>query len=230
MAALFLPMLFFSAACTNREYTRTPRTGTEQLLIGHALERSMGALQLPVPAPATAAIEVIGLVGQRQLLQPGFLGNGPMINNNAAGGNVPDVREGNLPMPRPASPDLEMMRAVVEGRLAGMGYQPVERREEADLWVRVLVLALGTDQGQTFFGMPAIQSTVIPFSTPALTLYEAQRQIGYVRYRLQTYDRRTRKWHVPGDWYDGLAYYNQYTLFFFINFRGTDLPQAPKLQ
>jgi hypothetical protein len=222
--------LVLGVGCTNREYTRTPRTGTEQLLISHALERSMGALHLPSPPPATAAVEIVGLIGQRQLLQPGFLEGGPMINSNTGSSVASDVREPNLPMPRPTSPDLSMMHVVVEGRLAALGYTPVARRDEADLWVRVLVMALGTDQGQTFFGMPAIQSSVIPFSTPALTLYEAQRQIGFVRYRVQIYDTRAKKWHLRYDWYEGMAYYNQYTLFFFINFRGTDLPDAPYLQ
>jgi len=223
-------VIVWGVGCSNREYTRTARTSTEQLLLSHALQKSMDAVDLPSPPPDRVAVEVMGFVGDRQLLQPGFLPNGPMINSNAATGNVAASTESNIPMVRPMSPDLGMVRGFVEGRLAELGYTPVDRQEDANLRIRVLVLALGTDQGQSFFGMPAIQSSVITFATPALVLYEAQRQIAYVRYRLQIYDVRTQKWHVPSQWYDGLAYYNQYTLLFFITFRGTDVVQAPQLQ
>jgi hypothetical protein len=230
LSAALLTLTILFVGCTNREYTRTPRTSTEQLLLSHALEKSTEAFQLPVAAPASVAVEVAGFVGGRQMLEPGFLSNGPMVNSNTSTGSGTASTEPIPTVMRSQSPDLGMVRGFIEGRLAQLGYTPVERREEADLYVRLLVHAMGTDQGQSFFGMPAIQSTIIPFSTPPLTLYEAQRQIAYVRYRLQIYDNRTRKWHVPSDWYDGLAYYNQYTLLFFITFRGTDLVQAPLLQ
>jgi hypothetical protein len=216
--------------CTNREFTRTPRTGTEQLLLSHALENSMRGLEAPSPPPATVAVDIIGFVGQRQILQPNMLANGPMINNNTTVTTGSPAPEANPPAVRPLDSDLVVMQGVMEGRLMDLGYAVVERREEADLWIRVIVLAMGTDQGQSFFGMPAIQSSVIPFSTPALTIYEAQRQIAYVRYRLQVYDARARTWHAPSPWYDGSAYYNQYTLFFFINFHGTDVQDVPQLQ
>lgn len=229
-AVIVLVTQLLSMGCTNREYTRTPRTSTEQLLLSQALEKSMGAFQLPFSPPATVAVEAAGFVGGRQLLEPGFLPNGPMVNNNTNAGSGTGSTEPTPTIMRSQSPDLGMVRGFVEGRLAQLGYTPVDRREDADLYVRLLVLAMGTDQGQSFFGMPAIQSTIIPFSTPPLTLYEAQRQIAYVRYRLQIYDGKTGKWHAPQEWYDGLAYYNQYTLLFFITFRGTDLAQAPFLQ
>jgi hypothetical protein len=229
-ATLIVLALGLGMGCTNREYTRTPRTSTEQLLLSQALEKSMGAFQLPFGAPATVAVEVAGFVGGRQMLEPGFLPNGPMVNSNT---NVGSGTASTEPIPtimRSQGPDLGMVRGIVEGRLMQLGYTPVDRRDEADLYVRLLVLSMGTDQGQSFLGMPAIQSTIIPFSTPALTLYEAQRQIAYVRYRLQIYESRTGKWHAPAEWYEGLAYYNQYTLLFFFTFRGTDLVQAPYLQ
>jgi hypothetical protein len=190
----------------------------------------MSNIDLPSPPPASVAVEVIGFVGERQMLQPGFLEGGPMINSNTPSSIASEPLEPNLPVIRPMSPDLGMVRGFVEGRFAQLGYLPVERQETANLRVRVLVMALGTDQGQNFFGMPAIQSSVIPFSMPPLALYMAQRQIAYVRYSLQIYDTRTKKWYVPGHWYEGSAYYNQYTLLFLFDFRGTDLVQAPQLQ
>ena len=68
-----------------------------------------------------------------------------------------------------------------------------------------------------------MQSTLIPVSLPALTLCEAQRQIAYVRYLVHVYDPHSGRLLGSSPWYHGSSYYNQYTVFFFINFRGTDL-------
>lgn len=216
--------------CSNREFTRTPRTGTEQLLLSHALNQSMRSVEPPSAGLGKVAVDILGFVGERQTLPPAFLENSPMINSNTPTTTEYGGTEPNFPVLRPVGSDLGMMRAFFEGRLAEWGYIPVERRDNADLWIRVVVESLGTDQGQSFFGMPPIQSSVIPFSTPALTLYQAQRQIAYVRYRLQIYDRRTGTWQVPLQWYEGMAYFNQYTVFFFITFRSTDMVEAPYLQ
>src|SRR5262249_576985 len=123
--SLCVLVLLSEAGCNNREFTRTPRTGTEQLLLSHALERSMGPGELPSPAAGSVAIEVIGFVGERQILQPGLLEGGPMINSNPVSSTSSDIQEPNPPMLRPTSPDLGVMRSFVEGRLAELGYAPV---------------------------------------------------------------------------------------------------------
>ncbi len=228
--AVFALMLF-GVSCTNRELTRTPRTGTEQLLLSHAIQQSVHKIVFPFSSSAAVAVEVVGFAGDRQWLQPSFLGNSPMVNANSAPPlSTSTSADGTLPTVRPAGSDLAVLQAVLEGRLAEFGCALVPSRERADFWIRVVVFAIGTDQGQNFFGMPPTQSLVIPFSLPAITLYEAQRQIGYVRYLLQVYDARTGKLVSFTPWYEGNSYYNQYTILFFINFRGTDLITAPSLQ
>ena len=229
---IILTLLVFLSACTNREYTRTPRTGTEQLLLSHAIQQSIKDLVLPIPAESAVMVEVIGYTGDRQWLQPSFLPNGPMINtNNTANTAVgTSSTETNLPTVRPQGADLAVLRGFMEGRFAELGCTIAADRDGVDLWIRVMVLAIGTDQGQNFFGMPPVQSALIPFSLPALTLYESQRQIAYVRYLVQVYDARTRRLLFFSPWYQGSSYYNQYTVLLFINFRGTDLIEAPYLQ
>jgi len=228
-AVLLFGGIVLLCACTNREFTRTPRTGTEQLLLSHAIRQSVVRLEPPSTLPLRVAVDVVGYIGERQWLQPAFF-NGPMIETNTTTSGPPAGTGSNVSAIRPAGADLAMLRAFVEGRLGELGYTVVERREDADLWIRVIALALGTDQGQNFFGLPAIQSSVIPFATPALVLYEAQRQIASVRYLLHVYEARTGKWVKASGWYEGSAYYNQYTLFFFINFHGTDIADLPKLR
>src|SRR5262245_27898 len=227
---LLVLVIGWCVSCANREYTRTPRTSTEQLLLSQAIERSMESIEFPSFPPGSIAVEVIGFVGERQLLQPGFLPGVNMINSHTPSPVASEPSEPNPPVIRPMGTDLGMVQGFVEARLAQLGYVPVERPEDANLRIRVLVMALGTDQGQNFFGMPAIQSSVIPFSLPALVIYMAQRRIAYGRNSLQINDTQTRKWHVPAQWYEGMAYYNQYTLLFFIDYRRTDLVQAPQLQ
>jgi hypothetical protein len=76
----------------------------------------------------------------------------------------------------------------------------------------VLVQSLGTVQGETFFGMPSVQSVLIPFSLPELTRYKAQVQSGYMRYSIDLYDAARGRLIRSTPWYAGSSYYNQYTL------------------
>jgi hypothetical protein len=227
---IILTLLILLSACTNREFTRTPRTGTEQLLLSHAIQQSVKDVVLPIPAASAVMVEVVGFTGDRQWLQPSFLADSPMINTHSTGGDNSSSTESNLSAVRPHGSDLAVLRGFVEGRFAELGCTLAADRDRVDLWIRVMVLAIGTDQGQSFFGMPPVQSALIPFSLPALTLYQSQRQIAYVRYLVQVYDARTRRLLFFSPWYQGSSYYNQYTVLLFINFRGTDLIEAPYLQ
>lgn len=54
--------------------------------------------------------------------------------------------------------------------------------KHANYRIQVLIQALGTEQSQSFFGMPPVQSVLIPFALPEITLYKAQYQTGYTRF------------------------------------------------
>jgi hypothetical protein len=89
------------------------------------------------------------------------------------------------------------------------------------------VQALGTVQGETFFGMPPVQSVIIPFALPELTLYKRQAQTGYMRYSLDIYDSSTGRLVRSTPWYAGSSYYNQYTFLFLFKYNSTDLILPP---
>jgi hypothetical protein len=74
---IILTLLVLLTACTNREFTRTPRTGTEQLLLSHAIQQSVRDLVLPIPPASAIRVEVVGFTGDRQWLQPSFLADSP---------------------------------------------------------------------------------------------------------------------------------------------------------
>lgn len=199
------------AGCAiSTEPTRTPRTAVEQLLLSYAVQRSMNALSIPLSPLKPVAVEVVGFPADRLILQDRF------------------IHEPNeLPVVPMSATDLAIVHGFAEGRLGVLGFPLQQSRHQTRYFLRLLVLALGTDQGQAFVGMPAVQSVLVPFSLPELTLYKAQRQKAYMRYRIDIYESATGRFIRSTPWYDGSAYLNQYTVFFFIYFRSTDLPLAP---
>jgi hypothetical protein len=75
--------------------------------------------------------------------------------------------------------------------------------------------------------MPPIQSVLIPFSLPQLTLYQNLSQDGYIRYSLDVVERASGRLFYSTPWYHQRTFYDQYTVLFFITFRKTDLADAP---
>lgn len=123
--------------------------------------------------------------------------------------------------------DLLFVKDVVSARLGGLGYRMVNSESDASFIVRVVVQSFGTNQSTTFFGMPPIQSVLIPFSLPQLTLYQNLSQDGYIRYSLDVVERASGRLFYSTPWYHQRTFYDQYTVLFFITFRKTDLADAP---
>lgn len=207
-------LLIVTCGCAqSRDPTRTPRTATEQLLLSHALTRSMKDITVPLPSGKSVAVEVVGFPVDRLILQEPFA-SGPTL------GTAPD----NSVVRAPGS-DLPVVRGMLEKRLGELGFIVPQRRQDAAFLIRLIVLTFGTEQGVSFFGMPPVQSVVLPFSLPELTLYKAQRQNSYMRCLVHVYDLATGRFIASTAWYDGAAFYNQYTWFFVFSYRTTDLPQ-----
>jgi hypothetical protein len=92
----------------------------------------------------------------------------------------------------------------------------------------VVVQSFGTSQSTSFFGMPPVQSVLIPFALPQITLYEAQWQSGYVRFSLHIHDNRSGRLLYMSPWYLGRTYYDQYTMLLFLTIIRTDLVDSPR--
>lgn len=210
-------MLLFGCALP-REPTRTSRTAIEQLLLSQAITRSVKYLSLPLPSGQSVVVDMAGFPQDRSLLQVPFAAPQVAATNTSPA---------DLPVIRHEASDLPVVLGKVEARLGELGLPVRTRREEARYLLRVVVEALGTEQGKTFFGMPPVQSVLIPFALPQITLYEEQRQQAYARFTIDVYDARTGELIRSTPWYEGSAYYNQYTVFFFISFKGSDLVATP---
>jgi hypothetical protein len=123
--------------------------------------------------------------------------------------------------------DLAFVREAMASHLGVLGYRMAKREEDASYLIRVVVQSFGTSQSTSFFGMPPIQSVLIPFSLPQLTVYQNLAQDGYVRYGLDVIERASGKLFYSTAWHSHRTYHDQYTILFFFTFRVTDLEDAP---
>ena len=215
LVAVGCPLLFGCAV--PREPTRTSRTAIEQLLLSQAITRSVKHLSIPVPSGQPVVVEVAGFPQDRSILQPAF--STPQVTTSTQPADPPVIRH--------EASDLPVVQSKIEARLGEFGLPLRTRREEARYLLRVVMEALGTEQGETFFGMPPVQSVLIPFALPQITVFEAQRQQAYARFTVDIFDARTGQLIRSTPWYEGAAYYNQYTVLFFISFKGSDLVATP---
>jgi hypothetical protein len=206
-ARLLVTLLAASlAGCTlAREPSKTPRTAVEQLLLSYAVERGLQDLRLPIPDGSSVFVEVAG-----------FTTHLPFSRTKEDEGLVHGFPS-----------DLPYVRDAVSARLGRSGYHIRPKAEEAAYRVTVMIHALGTEQGETFFGMPPVQSVIIPFSLPELTLYKEQDQTAHMRVSFDVYETETGQLLRSTPWYAGSAYYHQYTFLFFFRVKKTDMALPP---
>lgn len=137
-----------------------------------------------------------------------------------------------IPIPDGATVNLETTGLTVEQRFLlgavgrwlgeqGLHIQPKD--EKATYRAQILIQALGTEQSQSFFGMPEVQGGLLPFAIPELPLYKAQYQTGYTRFRLDFFETTSGKFIRSTPWYQARTYFNEYTVLFFIGFHSTNL-------
>lgn len=119
--------------------------------------------------------------------------------------------------------DRAYIGAAIEGWLGEKGYQIRRLNEAATYRIHVLVNAFGTEQGESFFGMPPVQSTFIPFALPEIPIYRAQRQTGRVLFYMNIFEEQTGKFVATSSRHESQTYHHQYTILLFFSFLDTDL-------
>lgn len=196
-----------ASGCTlEQEFSRTPRTAVEQLLLTQAVAYAVNNLTVSLPEHAALHVEVTGLQTDR------------------AHFNLVGEDRGVLHGP---SLDLLLIRDSVATSLGRLGYRINPRDTPPHYLAKVVVESFGTTQGLTFFGMPPVQSVIIPFALPALTLYKAEGQKGYARVRVDFFDYQSGSFVGSSASLIGRTYYNQYTVLFFLTWQTTDLTAPP---
>jgi len=203
---IIILLVVLTGCAIEQEISRTPRTAVEQLLLTGAVDRALTNLTLTLPAQASLHLEVSGFYIDRARL------------------NMRDTTSGTMQDP---TIDFLFVRDTVAVTLGRMGYRIRKREDHPAYLVRVSIEALGTMQGLTFIGMPPVQSVLLPFALPELTLYKHQAQSGYARFHLDAFDNLTGDYKGSSATIIGRTYYDQTTALFFLTWISTDLTAPP---
>ncbi|MGH9894650.1 MAG: hypothetical protein ACREA0_22270 [bacterium] len=123
--------------------------------------------------------------------------------------------------------DQPLVRAMLRDHLGQQQVLIRERKEDATYVAKVTVHSIGTELADTLFGMPATSSVILPIALPELAIYKVVRQKGYARYSVDVYEQATGRLALSFPWRAGSAYYNYYTVLFFLSFPATDLVLPP---
>lgn len=84
--------------------------------------------------------------------------------------------------------DQAYLRQVVGTELAQRGAIVSDDSSHSQYVMTVLAGALGTDQTEVFFGLPAVQSVVVPLALPEMAIYKSEEQEGFARTETVTTD------------------------------------------
>jgi hypothetical protein len=119
--------------------------------------------------------------------------------------------------------EQRFFKGALGGWLGESGLKIVQDSNDARYRIHILVQALGTEQSVSFFGLPPIESVLLPFALPEIAVFKGQYQTGYTRFRLDIYETATGKFIRSTPWYQASTYFNEYTVLFFFDFYSTDL-------
>lgn len=150
--------------------------------------------------------------------------------------SLPKQPDSPLPIPKSAiikldltgiSADKDIVQGIILRWLGQYGYTVQD--EKATYRINIIVEALGTELGTTFFGIPPIQASLIPISLPELSLYKADNQTGYARFHLDIFELPSGRFIASSSSFLADTFYNAYTVLFLFTFNKTDLTFPPQL-
>lgn len=121
------------------------------------------------------------------------------------------------------SGDGAFVQKLIEDRLARLGFRIPKKPEDATYRARVVIQSLGTDQGETFFGMPPVTSVLLPFALPELALYKNVHQKAMIRLSLDVHRVETGEHITTSPWYEATTFSNWYTWLLVFKSHRTDL-------
>ena len=158
-----------------------------------------------------------------------------LLLTQAVGKSLTNPSDQDFPLPTGATVKVDLtgltedrafIKAAIEGWLGEQGYQIRQINESATYRIHLIVNAIGTEQGESFIGMPPIQSSLIPFSLPEIAIFRVQRQTGRVQYYMNIFEEQTGKFVATSSRHESQTYHHQYTILLFFSFLDTDLDFA----
>lgn len=137
-----------------------------------------------------------------------------------------------LPIPQDAivkldisgiSIDKDFILGVVAGWLGQHGYTVEGNAENATHRINIVLNSLGTELGNTFFGIPAIQASLIPISLPELAIYKADYQTGYANFYFDIFELPSNRFVASSSPFIADTFFNAYTVLFVFTHKSTNL-------
>jgi len=127
------------------------------------------------------------------------------------------------------SADQILLQKTVAGWLGQQGYAIQKNEDKANYRISVIVGSLGTELGNSFFGMPPVTSQLIPFSLPELALYKAQYQTGYAKFHIDIFKLPEGTLVQSTPPFLAQTHFNNHTVLLFFTINSTDLESPPRL-
>ncbi len=119
--------------------------------------------------------------------------------------------------------EQRFFKGALGGWLGEKGLNVVTDSDDAKYRAVILVQSLGTEQSTSFFGLPPLESVLLPIALPEISVFKAQYQAGYTRFRMDFFENKTGNFIRSTPWFQGSTYFNEYTILFFFDFQFTDL-------
>ncbi len=89
-----------------------------------------------------------------------------------------------------ADETVRYLRAAARARIAEHGGILASKADTADFIAIVLESGVGTEYNETFFGLPPIQSVLLPISLPEIAVYKRSREQGVAKAEVVFSDRQ----------------------------------------
>jgi hypothetical protein len=116
----------------------------------------------------------------------------------------------------PASDDEQRyLRSALAARIAERGGKVAPDLKSADSELVVLAKAMGIDATQTFFGLPTLQSSLVPVGLPEIPLYKATQQKGVAKLETLLVDRKRGGVYAHPDPVKSEIWVKDWTVLFF---------------
>ena len=121
------------------------------------------------------------------------------------------------------TPDKDFAKEFSIAWLQGRKINVIADAREAEVRLKIFAPVLGVDQGQSFFGVPAVTVPVLGFTVPEVALFKSITHHGYAAIEMYTIDNPSGDFLARSPRAVGEAAYNQYTILILVNFNRDDL-------
>ena len=148
-------------------------------------------------------------------------------------------KESNKPLPIPSgstvtlniaglTSDQALLQEILAGWFGQQGYLVQKDKKNAKYRADIIVSAIGTEEDESFVGLPPINSQIIPFSLPELAIYKSKKQTGYVKFNMNFFEMLTGKFIGSSPDFIADSYHNNYTALLLLSFSSTNLMAPPQ--